>query len=305
MPKTDRPEICKPLAAVLTDLPLRAAGFIVTIYGDAIIPRGGEVSMGTLIETCASVGISETLVRTAVSRLVANGQLEGWRRGRRSFYRLTEQAQADFDTAAELIYGPPDPWDWRFVLLPETRADTLMPRLERKGFARIKGPLAVGPARVALPKEVIAFEASLSAFAGAAGDQLADFVAATWDLVPHAAAYADLLARFGPVEDQAAELSGANALTMRLLLVHLWRNAVLRDPRLPQDALPANWPGHAARALFNRLYRRLSPAADSHIGVAFEGVDGPIAPFGEVGAHRATLLAQSEKTGRDQEFRRS
>ena len=68
---------------------LRAASFIVTIYGDVVEPRGGLLWMGTLIEVCARAGISETRVRTAVSRLVAAGRLEGTREGRRSFYRLT------------------------------------------------------------------------------------------------------------------------------------------------------------------------------------------------------------------------
>lgn len=56
---------------ILDETPLRAASFIVTIYGDVVEPRGGAIWIGNLIEICAGVGISETLVRTAVSRLVA------------------------------------------------------------------------------------------------------------------------------------------------------------------------------------------------------------------------------------------
>ncbi|MBN9053453.1 MAG: PaaX family transcriptional regulator, partial [Rhizobiales bacterium] len=55
------------LRAILAASPLKAAGFIVTIYGDVVEPRGDVVWTGNLIETCAAVGISETLVRTAVS----------------------------------------------------------------------------------------------------------------------------------------------------------------------------------------------------------------------------------------------
>lgn len=53
-----------------------------TIYGDVVEPRGGIARIGNPIETCAEVGISENLVRTAVSRLVAAGQLSGEREGR-------------------------------------------------------------------------------------------------------------------------------------------------------------------------------------------------------------------------------
>ncbi|TXI06996.1 MAG: PaaX family transcriptional regulator, partial [Rhizobium sp.] len=74
--------------ALLVDLPIKAASFIVTIYGDVVEPRGGVVWIGNLIEACKCVGITETLVRTAVSRLVTAGQLVGEREGRRSYYRL-------------------------------------------------------------------------------------------------------------------------------------------------------------------------------------------------------------------------
>ena len=80
---------------------LRAASFIVTVYGDVVEPRGGLLWMGTLVEVCALAGISETRVRTAVSRLVAAGRLEGTRVGRRSYYRLTPAAGAEFAAAAE------------------------------------------------------------------------------------------------------------------------------------------------------------------------------------------------------------
>ena len=51
------------VTALLVDLPIKAASFIVTIYGDVIEPRGGVVWIGNLIETCKSVGITETLVQ--------------------------------------------------------------------------------------------------------------------------------------------------------------------------------------------------------------------------------------------------
>ena len=257
------------LSAIIAQMPLRAAGFIVSLYGDAVIPRGGEVWIGTIIETCAGLGISETLVRTAVSRLVAAGQLEGWRRGRRSFYRLSEAARAEYDAAARLIYGPPEPvTHWRFLHLPEDGAEARMTQLEHQGYTRLRPLLAVGPARGPVPAGLLAFDAIPQ---GAA--LLPEFAAQAWDLAPHAAAYRRLCAAFAPLEC-LTPASGAEALTARLLLVHAWRGALLRDPRLPAAALPADWPGHAARALFHRLYAALSPLADSQIGARFEGAAG-------------------------------
>ena len=66
------------------------------------VPRGGVLWTGTLIELCGSAGINESLVRTAVSRLVAAERLAGERIGRRSYYRLAEAARAEFQQAADL-----------------------------------------------------------------------------------------------------------------------------------------------------------------------------------------------------------
>lgn len=267
MPKSEPLLISDLLTPVLAGMTLRATGFIVTVYGDAVAPRGGEAWIGAIIETCAAVGISETLVRTAVSRLVAHGQLEGRRQGRLSFYRLTAQAQADFTIAAQRIYGPPEPWQWRFVWLPDDQAETLMPQLERQGFARLRPQLAVGPDRGGLPDGIVTFDAQTTSADGLVGE----FVKQSWDLSCHRAAYDAFIGRFGPLEAHASALKGAEALALRLLLVHAWRGALLHDPRLPAHALPADWPGHAARALFVRLYRALFVASDSYL----EDVIGP------------------------------
>ncbi|MEZ5750849.1 MAG: PaaX family transcriptional regulator C-terminal domain-containing protein [Paracoccaceae bacterium] len=264
--------LAHPLSELLDAVPLKAAGFIVTLYGDVVVPRGGEVWMGSIIDACARVGISETLVRTAVSRLVASGQLEGDRRGRRSFYRLSQAATAEFDAAAGLIYGPPDPCGMRFVYLPDAGADLAMAQLERRGFARLKPQIAVGPDRGPLPEGCLVFEGQIM------GDRslLAGFVAQTWNLSPHRMAYEAFLRQFTPLVPAARALAPDEALTARLLLVHAWRLALLRDPRLPAEALPADWPGDAARSLFARLYLALSPQAESRIEAMMESGAGPL-----------------------------
>lgn len=257
---TDAPAFDLP--AFVAARPPRAAGFIVTLYGDAIRPRGGEAGMAAIIETCAQVGISETLVRTAVSRLVAAGQLAGRREGRRSFYRLTPAAAAEFAAAAGVIYAPPAPCGWRLVAGPEAVVEGLA------GHARLRAGLALGPDRGPVP-------AGCAAVAGAAvGDAaaLAGLAAQLWDLEAPAAAYAGVRDRFGPLLGRVGGLAPEAALALRLLLVDDWRRAALADPRLPPEGWPAGWPGPEARAVFARLYRDLTPGAEAAIGAGFEGV---------------------------------
>ena len=67
-PQIHQPPSQGAVRALLAATAPRAASFIVTIYGDVVEPRGGTLAMATLIDSCARHGISESLVRTAVSR---------------------------------------------------------------------------------------------------------------------------------------------------------------------------------------------------------------------------------------------
>ncbi len=285
--------IVDPVATILDGLPLKAASFIVTLYGDVIAPRGGDAWIGNIIETCAAVGISETLVRTAVSRLVSAGRLEGRREGRRSFYRLAPAAENEFAIASRAIYGFERPAGWRFVYLPEGQAEALMPQLERMGLARLKPQLAVGTDRLALPEGVLSFRAEPEGGHG----HLTSFVASAWDLASHAQSYHAFVERFAPLVSAAP--APDTALTLRLALVHVYRAALLADPRLPPDALPVDWPGHKARRLFARLYTALSPAADSHIGARFQAFAGPLATHNPAIEARLAQLAHRTAHGKE------
>ncbi|WP_411033603.1 phenylacetic acid degradation operon negative regulatory protein PaaX [Shinella sp. BYT-45] len=281
------------MRAILAEGPLKAAGFIVTIYGDVVEPRGGVVWTGNLIETCAAVGISETLVRTAVSRLVAAGQLSGEREGRRSFYRLAAPARTEFAAAARLLFGPPEAADWHFVQLTGTAPDEAMQVLERAGHARLGPRLAVGArALPPLKQPAVVFRAEV-----VSGERdLGAFAADHWNLALHADAYRSFLGRFRRLAGLlagGARLSAAESLVARLVLVHQFRLVVLRDPRLPQAALPVEWPGEEARRLFNDLYIRLSPGADLHVARNFVTADGPLPEASEATLRRLSLLRAS------------
>ena len=280
------------LRAIIGESPLKAAGFIVTIYGDVVEPRGGVVWIGNLIETCADVGISETLVRTAVSRLVAAGQLSGEREGRRSFYRLAAAARAEFAAAARLLFGPPEAADWHFVQLTGAAPDEAMQILERAGHARLGPRLAVGARPLPpLKPSAVVFRAEVVS----GGRDLGAFAADHWNVAPHADAYRGFIRRFGRLDDLLAEgarLGAAESLVARLVLVHQFRLVVLRDPRLPQAALPADWPGEDARRLFTALYLRLSPEADRHVARRFLTAGGVLPEASEATLRRLSLLRE-------------
>lgn len=278
------------LFASWAEQPPRAAHFIVTIYGDVVEPRGGILWMGTLIEICEVVGLSESLVRTAVSRLVAAGQLIGERSGRRSYYRLTDQAQEEFAAAARVLFSAPVEHESLLFVVPRD-PDARVPA----GFVRVGPDLLVGTTRPgAKVPDGLAFRADV--MQGAA--DFPSFAARCWNLDRHAAAYRRVLDRFTPLMARlagGARLSPQDSLVARLLLVDDFREATLEDPGLPAAALPADWPGEAARTLFAGLYFDLSGLADSHISAHFRDEAGLLAASTSLVRARLANMADVRK----------
>lgn len=286
-------------------LPLRAAAFIVTLYGDVVVPRGGTLWIGNVIEACAEVGVSETLVRTAVSRLVAAGRLTGSKAGRRSFYSLTPSARQEFERAAEILYaGPADTVadNWTVVMAAGGDARPAVEALAKQGFGLAAPGVALRPGGAAPateqgPAGLLVFQARL---AGTTSEEtLRDLASTAWDLSALAAEYDAFVALFAPIaaalgNGRRGRLDGALALAVRLLLVHAYRRTALRDPRLPAAALPAGWSGRAACRLFGAVYRALSPDADDHVAGRFVDGDGPLGTDAERLRRRLRKLSAAD-----------
>ncbi|WP_175484534.1 PaaX family transcriptional regulator C-terminal domain-containing protein [Palleronia marisminoris] len=247
----------------------RASSFIVTIYGDIAAPRGGTLWMGSMIECCARQGISESLVRTAVSRLVAAGRLEGERVGRRSYYRLTPAAQAEFSEAARILYSPPPPArGWLLALGPQ--------RPDSGGWAALGPVAALAPNRADIlrPPDVPVLSTD-----DLPPEALSDTGARLWPIEDVAGTYRAFLDVFGPLTEalgDTSQLDGATALALRLRLVDAYRRAALPDPRLPPSALPQDWPGTEARDAFVSIYVAVAETADAEIGRSFGDKTAPL-----------------------------
>lgn len=251
------------LAPILDQLrqePSRTWSIIVTIYGDAIVPRGGSVWLGTLLAFFQALDIGDGVVRTAMSRLAADGWLERHKVGRNSFYRLAEKGRATFEAATRQIYTLRPP---RFaghlglVLLSNgPERDAARAVLEAAGFGSPLPGVFVA-AGVPIPDAANGVVA-LQATGGA--EALRDLAARSWPLDAIADGYQRFIETFGPLRaalDAGAVPNEIDAMVARILLVHEYRRVVLRDPVLPAELLPADWPGCAARSLCAGLYTDL------------------------------------------------
>jgi len=252
--------------------PPKAAQLIVTIYGDIVEPRGGVLWMGDLISLCAGFGVNESLVRTAMSRLVSKGQLIGEREGRRSYYGLTEAARREYHTAADLFFGPADSdCEWIVTICPDQAEQAV---LMENGFVPLGGNTFIGADRGGRPRLGAAFRSGAldpeaKAYSG--------LIASAFQLDGLGRDYVVFADTFQPMRSLIDEsLPAETALQCRLALVHAYRTIRLKDPRVPPSVLPKDWPGFAARSLFSDLYRRLSGPADDYIGRNLLTRNGPL-----------------------------
>ncbi|MGG5809389.1 PaaX family transcriptional regulator C-terminal domain-containing protein [Falsiroseomonas sp. CW058] len=262
-----------PLAATLarTGAP-RTASFIVTIWGDAVAPRGGSLWLGSLQAILDRFGCNPGQVRTAMSRLTEEGWLARNRVGRLSYYRLGPRGMESFGAAAARIYAiTPPAWDgvFRLVLNPDpAEREALLAR----GFGELPG-LLVGLHGAA---EELPHLAPVLLATPRSAEEARAAAAQAWPLAVLGAGHRRFLAAFAPLHDAA--VPAGEALPLRLLLVHEWRRLALRDPLLPAALLPPDWPGHAARELAAALYRRLDPAAEAWLDAEGRNEDGRLPP---------------------------
>ncbi len=252
--------------------PSRTWSVIITLYGDVVAPRGGSLWLGTLLEVFAALGIGGNVVRTAMSRLAADGWLERNRVGRNSFYRLAPKGRTIFAEAARRIYAADAPdWDGSFhlALLPgRTGADLADCVALAPGVL-----LALSPAH--LPAEAIRLRAVSDP------EDAKRLAQQAWPLDRTAAGYRRFLAVFAPMQAalaQGGQLGELQALATRVLLIHEYRRVVLRDPLLPCSLLPQDWPGHSARRLCGELYQLLRPGSEAWLDAHALNEEGPLPP---------------------------
>jgi phenylacetic acid degradation operon negative regulatory protein len=276
-----------PLARIIEQLkrePSRTGSIVITLFGDAIVPRGGSVWLGTLLAFFDTIDIDSGVVRTAMSRLAADGWLERNKVGRNSFYRLVKKGRQTFDAATRHIYDTEvSDWTGRFELLligsSEDR-DASREALKNAGFGSPLPGVWVAPSGAPVPEEAaraIRLEVS------AEDDSGRRLLSESWPLHRTADAYLKFMKTFEPLRgwiERRERLSDADAFTARILLIHHYRRVVLRDPLLPTALLPEDWPGQAARRLCGDIYRGLLAPSEQWLDLNGSNENGPLPTAG-------------------------
>ncbi|MBN9097804.1 MULTISPECIES: PaaX family transcriptional regulator C-terminal domain-containing protein [unclassified Pseudonocardia] len=254
-----------------------ARSLLFTVLGEYLRDPGATLWTAGAVTALGRLGVEERAARQALTRTARDGWVVAERHGRRTLWRLTSRAVEHFAESAESVYGArrhPTGWDGDWVALvtsvPESHRDLrhrLRTRLRWAGFGPLGQGVWISP-RVDSEKaarQVLA-ELGLTASAvsvvgriGGLGSEY-EVVNRAWDLGGLARDYAAFVAEFADLRgrDQREPAAVFTGLT---LMVHRWREFVLRDPALPAELLPARWPGHGARELFYRRHDAEHPVA--------------------------------------------
>jgi phenylacetic acid degradation operon negative regulatory protein len=243
----------------------RVWSLVITIFGDAIVPRGGRVALQALQDAMGRLRIEAGALRTAMSRLAADHWVIRERDGRNSFYRLAEEGRHAFDLATQRIYaaGPPD-WDgaWTVAIAPRTNDGNLRGRMEEAGFLCVEGSVYLKPGKIpAVAGEL----ADMLVIHGSSAEHQ-EAMRMLWPSEEIAAAYSVFIETHRPLLDslnRGEAIRPLEAMAARTLLLHDWRRIILRAPGLPLALLPTDWPGEEARMLARDVYGRLAGPSEA------------------------------------------
>jgi phenylacetic acid degradation operon negative regulatory protein len=252
---------------------MHARSALFDVYGDHLRRRGNRAPVAALVRLLEPVGIAAPAVRTAISRMVIQGWLEPETLPSGRGYAATEQAIRRLDAAAERIYRTTErSWDgrWHLVFLDpiRQRADRNRVRagLGWLGYAELADSVWISPWPQPELAGLLAGEGATASTAAATDFDPAGLPASCWDLATLGEEYAEWLERgraAPPVQEH--EDPDEAAFAQRFTLVHEWRRFLFRDPGLPDELLPAHWPGREAAAHFTAEAERLKPGADRFV----------------------------------------
>src|SRR5436190_7442073 len=253
---------------------MQARSALFDLYGDHIRLRGGVAPVAALVRLLAPLDIAAPAVRTAVSRMVRQGWLEPATTADGPGYALTDRATRRLDEAAVRIHRrPPAPWDgcWAITVTSHSANRTTRDRahraLEYLGYRQLQADTWIAPRQAGEVESVVEAEGlTLTQFHGRLDGADTELVQRLYRPADLAADYRRWLETARVlVAEAGADPTPEVAFAARSRLVHEWRKFLFRDPGLPHELLPADWPGGEAATYFDTESERLLPAAAAYV----------------------------------------
>ncbi|MDC4673609.1 phenylacetic acid degradation operon negative regulatory protein PaaX [Acinetobacter baumannii] len=283
--------------SVVKNETLSGTSLISTIFGDSVLHRGGNISLASLIQLLELFGFNDRAVRTSVFRLVKNDWLCSDKIGRTSFYRITDSSRSTYLQAEQRIYNDQmKEWDhyWDLILMSSLDTENkalLKKELEWLGFANISTNLMAYPGcnRIELQRllvdlnmseQVVVFKAETLQLFNNSVDTIGRMLRTNWpidELRQRYLQFLDIFREIGVLLMQENEqLEPVQAFQIRTLLIHYYRRILLKDPALPLELLPTDWPAISARTLSMNIYKKVFEPADEYFLSIAATAEGPM-----------------------------
>lgn len=270
------------MTAVLDDMDSRpgsTTSLLRTVIALYLRDVGGWMSTTSLVELMQAMQIPAPLTRTALTRLRKKGVVVAVERGGVAGYEVDSRAARMLERGDRRIHNPramtgQDPWCLVSFSLPESereRRHQLRRQLHWIGCGMVSPGLWVAPdylrvevqeilESLDLDERAVLFTTSRPQVTG----NLHDVVATWWDLAAISALYRDFIKFHEQVSTDEVAADPSTFATY-VTMIDRWRQIPYLDPGLPADCLPADWPGGAGVAIFQRISQSHGLASKSFV----------------------------------------
>lgn len=294
-------------------LPRRQVGsapqnLAVTLMADYTIRTRAWLPSAAVVSLLMQFEVSVSNARAAISRLARRGVLDTDKRGRNTFYRLSESSDAYLRRSAWHLARHPttaESWDGNWTLAVFSlakdhgaRRRALRSQLRWQGFAPLYDGLWVHPMPLAAsgvesltdiaPGAITIFRGEHQTFALELGRTPLD----AWDLAGMEHRYREFVGRWQAQLERPdfARISGVDAVRARSAVIEEYRLLPLLDPAVPLSMMPADWPRPIAHRTFAAVYDGLAAPASAHVSRVIAAAAGMVVPIG-ISAHTVAEMA--------------
>jgi phenylacetic acid degradation operon negative regulatory protein len=237
---------------------------LLMLLGDYVLDRQVCVFSGSVIDVLGRLNVSEHATRSTLARMVNRGLLRRQRDGRRMYFGLTPRSIELLHDGQSRIWktgAVNDNWDGHWTLLCfslphswQRERHDLRSQLAWAGFGPLQGGLWIAPGDVEVGQIVggLGAGAQVRVFRARADEStdVDQMVRDAYDLDGLAARYHEFLRRWAGNDER---VPFEDAIGARLSLIAEWLLAIRRDPRLPVQHLPPDWPAVRAQEVFRDL----------------------------------------------------
>jgi phenylacetic acid degradation operon negative regulatory protein len=264
---------------------LRPRAAMLTLYGDYVRYRGGEIGIGSLIKLLANFGLSEQSIRSAVYRMCRAGLLKVRHNGIKSYYSLTGNGLVLLKEGERRIFERKQThWDgtWSVVVYYITEEkrearDTLRQELTWIGYGPLSTATWVSPHDLHNEVERVAKKLKIKEYMQIFQAKHLGFsnpktiISRCWDLDRIHKGYTNFINEYRSKLEKYLEriqkgenIEPSECFTERFKLIHEYRRLPFFDPDLPEELLPNNWLRSQASTLFHEYHDLLAEKANKY-----------------------------------------